>query len=196
MKRETHLPLSEAFQISLEQIWKRQARSIIVVASITLGILYLTYFLATNAIFGASLKDGSASVEAYQFWLVVVSIFVCGISVVNSTLIAVLERYGEIGTMKCLGALDKHILEFFLIEAFLFGLVGGVTGFTLGVIISILSSCLQLGFDILQRLPLTDFLKLFGPIIASSVTLSVISTAYPALRAAKLNPVEALRYDA
>jgi len=133
--------------------------------------------------------------EAYHLWLVVISLFVCGIGLVNSTLIAVLERYREIGTMKCLGALDQHVLQLLLIEAFLFGLAGGVIGFTLGTITSILSCCFQLGFTILQRLPFLGLLGLFGQITLLSVTLSVITTAYPALRAAKLNPVEALRYD-
>ena len=189
------LPLSEAFQISLEHILNRQTRSLIVVASSTLGITYLTYFLATNAIFSASLKGEGLSVEAYHLWLVVVSMIVCGVGLVNSMLIAVLERYREVGTMKCLGALNQHILKLLLIEAVLLGLAGGVAGFSLGIIISILSCGFQLGFNILQTLPLISLLGLFPQIVVFAVMLSVVSTAYPALRAARLNPVEALRYD-
>lgn len=193
MAKRVQLPLSEAFQISLGQILRRRTRSFIVIASTALGISYLTYFLATNAIFNASLKD--VSVGTYHFWLVVVSLLVCGVSLVNSTLISVLERYREMGTMKCLGALDQHILKLFFIEALLTGLVGGIIGLFLGTIISILSCYLQLGFDVLQRLPIIDLLVLSGPIMALSIVLSEVSTIYPAYKAAKLNPVEALRYD-
>lgn len=193
IKREIHLPLSEAFQISLEGLGKRLRRSIIVIASIALGITYLTYFLATNTIFSTSVQG--ESMEAYHVWLVVVSLVVCGVGIVNSTLISVLERYREIGTMKCLGALDRHILQLLLIEALLFGVAGGIGGLILGFLISILSSGFQLGFDVLSRLPWMELLWLTGPIVALSVSLTVVATIYPAVRAARLDPVEALRYD-
>ena len=125
----------------------------------------------------------------------VVSLVVCGVGIVNSTLISVLERYREIGTMKCLGALDRHILQLLLIEALLFGVAGGIGGLILGFLISILSSGFQLGFDILSRLPWMELLWLTGPIVALSVSLTVVATIYPAVRAARLDPVEALRYD-
>ena len=195
MKREVHLPLLDSLQISLEHIRKRKTRSIIVVASTALGISYLTHFLATNTIVSSFLGETGGSAEAYRFGLIVVSIFICGISIINSTMISVLERYSEIGTMKCLGALDQHILKLLLIESFFLGLTGGVIGFTFGTVTSILSSYFELGFTVLQRLPLTGFLELSGQTIALSVILSVVSTAYPAIRAAKLNPVEALHYD-
>ena len=195
MKKEIHLPLSEAFQISLENIWKRQTRSLIVITSTALGISYLTYFLSTNVIYSTSLVKAGISVEAYHLWLVVISIFVCGVSLVNSTMISVLERYKEIGTMKCLGALDQHILRLLIIEALIFGLAGGLAGFTLGIIVSLLSSSFELGFGILQRLPLLGLLELFAAIMGLSIVLSVVATAYPAFRAARLNPVEALHYD-
>jgi ABC-type antimicrobial peptide transport system permease subunit len=177
----------------MEHIWKRQTRSLIVGVSIALGIAYLTYFLATNVIFSASTQSGT--VEAYHFWLVVVSIVVCGIGLINATLISVMERYREIGIMKCLGALDRHILQLLLIEALLFGVAGGVAGFVLGQLIAIVASGFQLGFDILIHLPWVNLLTLAGPVVGLSVVLTVLSTTYPAIRAARLDPVEALRYD-
>ena len=165
------------------------------VSSTALGISYLTYFLATSAIFSSFLGKPGDAVEAYQSWLIIVSIFICGISLVNSTMMSILERYREIGTMKCLGALDQHVLMLLLIEAFFLGLAGGIFGFTLGTITSILSCYFELGHGVLQRLPFRGFSNLFGLMIVLSVSLSVISTSYPALRAAKLNPVEALQYD-
>jgi ABC-type antimicrobial peptide transport system permease subunit len=134
-------------------------------------------------------------VEAYHFWLVVVSIIVCGIGLINATLISVLERYREIGTMKCLGALDRHIVQLLLIEALIFGVVGGLGGFILGQLIAIVSSGFQLGFDVLTRLPWVNLLSLAGPVVGLSIVLTVLSMMYPAIRAARLDPVKALRYD-
>lgn len=189
------LPLAEAFRISLEQIRKRFARSMIVILSVALGIAFMSYLQMTNVLLSAYMKQEGAAIEAYQSWLVIVSLFVCAVGLVNSTMIATYERYREIGTMKCLGALDEHILKLYLIEAFLFGLSGGVLGFILGSTIAILSNCLQLGMNVLWRTPIIETLQLFGLTTSLAIILSLIATAYPALKAAKLNPVEALRYD-
>jgi len=188
------LPISEAFLISIEQIRKRFQRSMIMIASIGLGIAFMTHLNITNVIFNAYMAEVSTTVEAYQFWLLIISAFVCCVGLINSTLIAVYERYTEIGTMKCLGALDLHILELFIIEALLLGLFGGIIGFTIGTITAISSSIIQLSFDVLQTIPIIDMLKYLGLTTLLSIILSIGSTILPALRAAKLKPVEALRY--
>lgn len=193
VKQRVSLPLSEAFKLSWETILKRRARSIIVIAAVAIGTSYLSYFLTSNAIFTAYL--GSSAVEAYNVGLVLISIVICGVSLVNATLISVMERYKEIGTMKCLGALNQHVLSLFLLEALLTGLAGGVAGFALGTAGSVVSCYFELGVSVFQSLPLVGFLDLFGLITILSVGLSIVSTAYPALRAARLNPVEALRHD-
>ena len=189
-----NLPLSEAFLISLEQIRTRFQRSMIMVASIGLGIAFMSHLTMTNVIFSAYIEQVGSTVEAYQFWLLIIAAFVCCVGLVNASLIAVYERYIEIGTMKCLGALDKHVLSLFLIEALLLGLFGGMLGFTIGTITATTSSIFQLGLDVLQKIPIIDVLKYLGLTTIISIILSMGSTILPALRAAKLKPVEALRY--
>ncbi|RLI51699.1 hypothetical protein DRO61_01770, partial [Candidatus Bathyarchaeota archaeon] len=71
---------------------------------------------------------------------------------------------------------------------------GGVVGFVMGTVTATSSSVLQLGFGVLQRIPIFDTVKYLGLTTLLSIILSVGSTILPALRAAKLNPVEALRY--
>ena len=188
------LPISEAFLISIEQIRTRFQRSMIMVASIGLGIAFMTHLTMTNVIFNAYMEEVGTTVEAYQFWLLIISAFVCCVGLINSTLIGVYERYIEIGTMKCLGALDQHILALFIIEAFLLGLFGGIIGFIIGTITATTSSIFQLGFAVLQKIPIVDVFKYLGLTTIISIMLSVSSTILPALRAAKLKPVEALRY--
>lgn len=194
-KRKIELPLVEAFQISLEQIRKRLKRSIILICSIALGIALFTYLQMTNIIFSVYMSSTETTIEAYQSWLIIISLFVCGIGLINANIIATYERYREIGTMKCLGALDQHILMLFLVEAFIFGFVGGLLGFSIGTVISIASSSLQLGTNVFWIIPIDPVLRFLGLTIVLSIFISTGSTIYPALKAAKLNPIEALRYN-
>ena len=193
-QKKISFPISEAFYISLEQIRKRFQRSMIVVASIALGIAFMTHLIMTHVIVNSYMKEIGATIEAYQFWLVVVALCVCCIGLINSTLIAVYERYTEIGTMKCLGALTQHILKLFIIESLLIGLFGGMIGFLVGTVTATISSIIQLDLGVLQNIPLIDTLMYFCLTSILSVILTVGSTILPALRAAKLKPVEALRY--
>jgi ABC-type lipoprotein release transport system permease subunit len=195
IKGSIELPLSEAFWISLEQIKKRLKRSIIIVSAIALGITLLTHLEMTNVIFAAYMQSAGVTIEAYQFWLLVVSLLVCIIGLINANLIAIYERYREIGTMKCLGALDRHIMKFFLIEALIFGIVGGALGFAMGTLTALFSSSYQLAINALFVIPLDATIQYLGLTVGLSVVLSILSTGYPAIRAARLNPVEALRYD-
>lgn len=193
--KRVEFPFREAFWMSLEQIRKRLKRSIILVGSIALGISLLTHLEMTNVILATYMSSMGSTMEAYQFWLIIVSLFVCGIGLINANLIAIYERYQEIGTMKCLGAMDQHVMKLFLIESLIFGAVGGVLGFSFGTITAIASSSVQLGINALSFTPLEAILRYLAISTGLSVLLSVISTMYPALRAARLNPVEALRHN-
>jgi len=193
--KRVEFPFRAAFWMSLEQIRKRLKRSIILVGSIALGISLLTHLEMTNVILATYMSSIGSTMEAYQFWLIIVSLFVCGIGLINANLIAIYERYREIGTMKCLGAMDQHVMKLFLIESLIFGAVGGVLGFSFGTITAIASSSVQLGINALSFTPLEAILRYLAISTGLSVLLSVISTMYPALRAARLNPVEALRHN-
>lgn len=195
LKGRVELPLSEAFRVSLEQIRRRMKRSGIVVLSITLGIALMAHFLVANLIFEAYGNSLGLTMEAYQFWLIVVSFLVCVVGLTNASLIAVYERYREIGIMKSLGALDRHILEMFLIECTIFGLIGGTLGFAAGSISASFATSAQIGFGALSNVRIPDLLLNLGYSIGLAVLLNVVSTIYPAYKAAKLKPVEALAYD-
>jgi len=189
------LPPLEAFRISLEQIRRNLKRSSLTIASIALGLAFMTHFSVANLILRGYGEQSGITVEAYQSWLVAVSLFVSSIGLTNSALIAIYERYREIGTMKSLGALDRHILELFLLEGIIYGLAGSILGFMIGVISALITTSAQVGFGALANIPFLSLLHHLSLTIGLALVLSLIAIVYPAYRATKLRPVEALAYE-
>jgi hypothetical protein len=191
------LPMTEILHISVRNIKIRFTRSLLSLSSVILGIAFLVTLLITTLVFQIySEKAGVAiPLASNQVWLVAISLLVCAVSIANSVLIAVYERYKEIGTMKCLGALDRHIFLLFITESSLIGLLGGVIGFAVGTALGLLSYGMRFGFDVVTSIPLVAMLIVFAFSITMSVVISVVATLYPAYKASKSNPVEALRFE-
>jgi ABC-type lipoprotein release transport system permease subunit len=164
-------------------------------ASIALADSFLTALLLTDLFSGSQLNSGSIGIDSPQFWLVLVALVVMVVGVTNSMLISVYERYREIGTMKCIGALDQHILMLFIVESSIQGLSGGILGFILGLIAAILSTGFTIGFDSIQAVSTSTLIFAFLATTILSLLLSVVASIYPALRASRLDPVEALQYE-
>jgi putative ABC transport system permease protein len=124
---------------------------------------------------------------------------VASIGIVNTLVMAILERRREIGIMKALGASDADVRGLFFAEAGAMGLVGGAVGVTLGWAIGRL---INFGTNIYlerQHFPAAQIwsvpLWLVLSAIAFSIVVSLLSGLYPASRAARLDPVQALRYE-
>ena len=115
-----------------------------------------------------------------------VSLLVGAIGIANVTLVSVMERTGEIGLRRALGASRGHIASQFLLESATMGLVGGILGASLGTLIVAAVSAFQSWTPVLD-----PFVPLAAPLIGGLTGL--ISGAYPSIRAARLEPVEALR---
>jgi putative ABC transport system permease protein len=122
-----------------------------------------------------------------------ISLVVGGIGIMNIMLVTVSERTREIGLRKAIGATSKKIRNQFLTEAVILTLTGGIIGIALGVLISYLIAVVArfAGYD------WSFIISPFSIILAVSVSVltGIIFGIYPALKASKLDPIEALRYE-
>ena len=128
-----------------------------------------------------------------------ISLLVGGIGVMNIMLVTVTERTREIGVRKSLGATNRNIKTQFLIESMFICVLGGIIGIVIGYISSIVIGNALKGFFTAQtgmkvEPPFLSLTVAIGTMIISTIT-GVIFGVYPAGKAAKLDPIEALRYE-
>jgi len=214
IQRQIQLPFSEALRISFQSLKIRFWRSVITTAGILLGIAFLVAVMASSAIdsnmqefkgrqeiettFMAG-EETEEGVSATEIWLIVMSLIVCVVGIANSMLMAVTERFREIGTMKCLGALDRFVVELFLLESGFQGLAGAIVGALIGCIVTILFSLKKHGLDLFGNFPLLSprggVLGIIALGALIGMILAVIGAAGPAYTAAKMPPAEAMRVE-
>ena len=129
-----------------------------------------------------------------------VALVVAGLGIVNTLLMSVLERYQEIGIYKAIGASDGDLAVLFLTEAGVIGLIGGLGGLLLGRTVAWL---LEIAINTYARSQGVDThldvfafpLWLLTATVLFAVLVSVLSGVYPALRAARIDPIRALRHE-
>ena len=215
MKRLIALPFRKSLEIAFQSIRVRFFRSLVTTTSLVLAVAFLCYMRACNDFAQALLNSGDVSAyqtlikagydvnfatevigaSAKQRWIVTLSLLVCIVGIINAQLMSVTERFREIGTMKCLGALDRFIVRIFVLEALMQGLAGSLAGSFLGVLTALLSSSLNLGLGIFAAFP---WMALGWSMLLSILVgtgLSLAGVIYPAIIAARMQPVEAMRLE-
>ena len=205
--QQIELPFSESIRISYQSLMLRFGRSIITTAGITLGIAFLVFVVISNEIATSTVGGGASEqlmdlgeeqetgISTKDKWLIIMSLIVCVVGITNSMLMSVTERFREIGTMKCLGALDHFVVILFLLESGFQGFAGALVGALIGLVASLLMGLANFGLDIFMDFPLLSVLLwiLGGSVLG--MLLAVFGAAFPAWRAAKLPPAEAMRTE-
>ena len=198
--RQIKLPNREAIKIAARSLRIRFWRSLITMAGIVLTIAFLTDVMTSSLIERAvAPTDGvtigsAAQSQATKVWLIAISLLVCVVGITNAMLMSVTERYREIGTMKCLGALDWFVIKLFLIEAAFLGIAGSLAGVLLGFLAGILAGMTQYD-NVLTSLPWANVMLSLVFAVAVGGVLSVIGAIYPAYRAGRMPPADAMRTE-
>ncbi len=139
-----------------------------------------------------SIQGALGMIETVLASIAAVALIVGGVGLMNTMYTSVLERTREIGILKAVGARDGQVMALFLVDSGLMGLIGGILGLVLGGVLSFFGTRLlgpALGVGSFQ--PVLGGSLIVGVLVASFV-IGALSGAWPAWRASRLNPVEAL----
>jgi putative ABC transport system permease protein len=223
--RTIYLPMSKAVEISLRSLKIRFGRSLITTSGIILAIAFLMSVWSNNHIVDnlrsvnkseinlllqkkgietGFTESGTVSEEAKariqeehskETWLVGLSLLVCVVGIANAMLMSVTERFREIGTMKCLGALDSFIIKLFLLESTFQGVAGTTMGIVIGLLLTMSLALLDYGGFVFDYFPLLGIGTSALWALVAGTLLSLLGAMLPAYKAAKMEPVEAMRSD-
>jgi len=215
VNRQVVLPFKTSLVIAFNSIRVRFFRSAVTTLSLVLAVAFLSFvrididmadgllsagdpeYRETLARAGYDVSpdtDGAGS-SPKQRWLVILSLLVCTVGIVNAQLMAVTERFREIGTMKCLGALDRFVLRLFLLEAALQGGIGGILGALIGAGFSMVGGLMKFGPVAVFQLSWLSVIESLAVSVCIGFGLSLLGVLYPAMVAARMRPVDAMRVE-
>lgn len=146
------------------------------------------FTIRTQVDIGQIQEESSHTLTVMLFAVAAISLLVGGIGIMNILLVSITERTKEIGVRMAVGARRSHILWEFLIEAVILSFVGGVLGVALGIV-------MVQAVTVTAGWPTIISAQVVSIVIAFSASIGLFFGLYPANKAARLNPIDALRYE-
>lgn len=166
------------------------------VTAVSNQIKEMGYRVETNAELMDSMKRQMAIIQAVLGGIGAVSLFVAAIGIANTMMMSIYERTKEIGVMKVLGCSLKNIRKMFLMEAGLIGLFGGVIGNILSFLISAAINTLASSAGVMNGTAQISYIPIWLMLasIGFAMLVGLLAGYFPAKRAMKLSPLEAIRH--
>jgi len=214
--KQVKLPLAKAVEIAYKSMRVRIWRSFITMSGIILAVAFLAYMWSMRSFVEALKASEDRTVEVIlekqgyaiadperertarsrDNWLVVLALVVATVGITNAMLMSVTERFREIGTMKCLGALDSFVIELFILESMFLGGAGALAGAAVGGALAIAAGVLRFGAEnLFWYFPVGGFAGVIAGAVLLGMILAVLGAIYPAWVAARMEPVVAMRVD-
>ena len=190
VQKQVSLGFAKAWEITIKSIKIRLARSLITASGIALGIAFYSSVRAAGLFPSEGVGAEAIAAGHRQEWLAVMALVVCFVGIMNSMLMSVTERFKEIGTMKCLGALNRDIVMLFFLEAMLMGLTASFLGWFVGWFIVVVIHLFTGGF---QPAFIVGSIGQMTLSTSIGVGITLIAGIPPAVNAAKMPPAIALR---
>lgn len=214
--RKVYLPWGQTLRMCWASVRNRKGRFLLVLLGISVVVAFAMASFGYHQIIeglsqstdvhtqavleraGVYARDTAAVSEQAQrnAWLMGLSILLCLFGIANTMLMSVTERMGEIGTLKCLGALDRYVVRLILIESIFLGLAGSLLGVAAGYALALLQTIWTLEASLLSFSVCLRPLLSGGPAaIAFGTGLTIVAALYPTFVAARMQPVEAMRVE-
>ncbi|TVR54901.1 MAG: ABC transporter permease [Puniceicoccaceae bacterium] len=174
------------FAMAVNSLRLRISRTLLTVLTIATASAFLIFLLTLPAQADPAEREG---------WLLMLGLclLVSMAGVLNTMLMSITQRYREIGTIKCLGALDGFVLGSVMVEAALLGLVGAGLGLLAGTLLALGLGVAEFGGAAFAHLRFDGFAWKAGLALLTGLLLTTLGAALPAWIASKMPPMEAMR---
>lgn len=184
------------WSFAMSSLKVRLARAFLTVLTITTATAFMMFIMTqptpeVEGLTGEAAILAQSETEA-KILMLLLALIVAAAGVLNTMLMSVTQRYREIGTIKCLGALDSLVLLSVLVEAAILGLIGAVGGLVAGLLITLVFGLIEFGGEFWS---LISFNAVVGGgliVLIVGMLLTTLGAMMPAWIASKMPPVEAM----